>query len=191
SSNIDRILNAAQARAAVAMTADDALREVRASRRLVTERWRAAAESLTAADSRALVDEIEVRMTEAGAALDELESIIAAGDPMVLAQFRAGELQAAMRPLQERLGSLLTLQVQAASADAGAAQAAFEQTRDRTWSIVLLAIGIAMGLGWIVSRAITNALAQMRDAADRLAQGDLDIEVTFESEGDVGRLAES
>ena len=92
----------------------------------------------------------------------------------------------------ERLhAQLVELQVESAHADAEAAHAALDEARRTMWGIVLLATAIALGLGYVVSRAITNALGQMREAADRLASGNLDIEVTFESKGDVGRLAES
>lgn len=92
----------------------------------------------------------------------------------------------------ERLhAQLVELQVESANADAEAAHAALDEARRTMWGIVLLATAIALGLGYVVSRAITNALGQMREAADRLASGNLDIEVTFESKGDVGRLAES
>ncbi len=92
----------------------------------------------------------------------------------------------------ERLhAELLALEVESANADAAAAHAAFSEARRTMWGIVLLATSIALGLGWIVSRAITNALGQMRRAADDLASGNLDIHVTFESKGDVGRLADS
>lgn len=92
----------------------------------------------------------------------------------------------------ERLhAQLVELQVESANADAEAAHAALDEARRTMWGIVLLATAIALGLGYVVSRAITNALGQMRAAADRLASGNLEIEVTFESKGDVGRLAES
>lgn len=92
----------------------------------------------------------------------------------------------------ERLhAQLVELQVESANADAEAAHAALDEARRTMWGIVLLATAIALGLGYVVSRAITNALGQMREAADRLASGNLEIEVTFESKGDVGRLAES
>lgn len=66
-----------------------------------------------------------------------------------------------------------------------------EQTRTWIWALVLLTGTVSMGLGYIVSNAITNALSQMTDAANRLARGDLDITVRFESKGEVGMLAES
>lgn len=191
SSQIDRVLGATQARVAGVIPVSEALQEVRTARRVTTEQWDALENALKDTATLSLVRDIDASMVEAKGSFDQLEALIASGDAAALAAFNTEELQLTLEPLHDRITSLLALQVRAASSDAAAAQSAYEITRLRTWLIVVLAIAIAMGLGWIVSKAITNALAQMRDAADLLARGDLDINVTFESKGDVGRLADS
>ena len=191
SARLDDVLAASQARAAGGITASAALREVRTSRALAADSWRAVAATLDEPAAQVLVREIDDRMADAMRVLEDLEPLMQSGDRTALAAFHGTELQSAISGVQSPLSELLALQVQSASADAAAAREAFEQARRTTWLIVLLAISIALGLGWVVSRAITNALGQMRDAADRLARGDLDIHVTFESKGDVGRLADS
>ena len=57
--------------------------------------------------------------------------------------------------------------------------------------LVLVTATTAIGLGYIIGNAITNALRQMTEAANRLARGDLDINIGFRSKGDVGILADS
>lgn len=180
-----------QQRIAGAVTAAEALREVRAVRLEAKQQWTAVAGAVDGPNTQSLVQEIEGRLVSADRTLDELEELIQGDDTAALATFHAGELHSVLEQLKDGLASLMADQVQQAGADVDAARQEFEQARRVTWGIVLAAIVIAMGLGYIVSRAITNALAQMRDAADRLARGDLDIQVTFESAGDVGRLAAS
>ena len=57
--------------------------------------------------------------------------------------------------------------------------------------LVVVTATTSIFLTYIISNAITSALVQMREAADRLARGDLDITVQFRSKGEVGMLAES
>src|SRR5690606_37357790 len=58
----------------------------------------------------------------------------------------------------ERLhAQLVELQVESANADAEAAHAALDEARRTMWGIVLLATAIALGLGYVVSRAITKS----------------------------------
>ncbi len=191
SARLDDIQAAAQARAAGGITAAAALREVRTSRAVVSERWAQVRSALDEPTAQVLVREIDERMTDARGALDDLEVRVQSADRAAVAELSAGELQRAVAAVQAPLSELLALEVESASADAAAAREAFSETRRMTWLIVILAMSISLGLGYIVSRAITNALGQMRDAADRLASGNLDINVTFESKGDVGRLADS
>jgi methyl-accepting chemotaxis protein len=76
-------------------------------------------------------------------------------------------------------------------ASAAAAERAYHDARNVTWAIVALAVAAALGLGHLVSKAITGALDQMTSAADQLARGDLEIQIAWESKGEVGVLAES
>src|SRR5690606_13201757 len=81
----------------------------------------------------------------------------------------------------ERLhAKLVDLQAESANADAGGAHAALDEARRTMWGVALLATAIALGLGYVVSRPLGNAVGQEREAADRLASGNLDMEVTFE-----------
>jgi len=187
----DGVDGTTQRRIAGSATASEALREVREARLQAAQQWATIIGAVNGPETQPAVREIQTLLVETSRSLDRLEEVIQSGDRAALARFHAGELHGALEPLEDRLASLMALQARLAGADVAGARQAYEQARQVTWSIVLLAIVIALGLGYIVSRAITNALAQMRDAADRLARGDLDIQVTFRSRGDVGRLAES
>ena len=89
------------------------------------------------------------------------------------------------------MAELYALAGAADGVDSVLAERAYTGARNATWLIVALAVVSALVLGYIVSNAITNALGQMRAAADQLARGDLDIQVAWESKGEVGMLAES
>lgn len=192
SEHLYHVSAAVQQRVAGTLTAGEALRSVRSSRGAASEAWVSASLALEADSSlRAGVRQLERELLAADSVLDELERVLERGDVSALVRFHARELSPVLTQLQARLVWAEKEQVRLAREGVGATHAIYRSTRQLTWAIVLLAVVVAMGLGWVVSRAITNALGQMREAADRLARGDLDITVTFESKGDVGRLAES
>jgi methyl-accepting chemotaxis protein len=186
----EKVEGTTQRRVAGTITQTDALHEVQEIRRHTSQQWATVVQVMQGPETRTLVQEIDQRMVSANRMLDRLEEVIQTGDRAELARFQTRELHE-LDELRDRLASLMALQVRLAGADVTGGWEAYQRTRYMTWGIVLLAIAIALGFGHIVSRAITNALAQMRDSADRLARGDLDITVTFQSEGDVGKLAES
>ncbi|HOM02432.1 MAG TPA: HAMP domain-containing methyl-accepting chemotaxis protein [Acetivibrio sp.] len=62
-----------------------------------------------------------------------------------------------------------------------------------TIMIVVVFIGVlaAVALGVFISRIISKPISQMVEAADRLALGDVDVEVKAENKDEIGKLAES
>ncbi len=59
---------------------------------------------------------------------------------------------------------------------------------DTMWAIVFGSL-IAFIVGFIFSRKITNPIKELNEAAQKVAQGNVDINVTVKSEDEVGKLA--
>jgi len=58
-------------------------------------------------------------------------------------------------------------------------------------SLIIMNVGLALVLGWFISRIITRPLEAMLQAADRLAVGDVKVKVEAQSEDEIGALAHS
>ena len=170
---------------------EEARRRIEQSRSLVAQRWGAFHRPSDDEEGRAMTREMDMLLTSADRPLDELEAIVERGDRVALATFINSSLYPLIEPIKTTSAKLESAQVTSASRDMHAAQTWFDRTRALTWFVVLIAITLAMGLGYIVSRAITGALKQLTEAANQLARGDLAINVAWESKGEVGTLAES
>jgi methyl-accepting chemotaxis protein len=185
------VVEAAQKYAAGAVDAQQARRSVRDARATINREWTSFAGSSLSGEAEGLVRQVEALAVVANRSLDDLEDALESGDRAAVARYNAAELYASLDPLREKVAELLALQLREARLDVRAAQVNYERARNATWLIVFLAVFTALSLGWITSRAITGALGQMTDAANKLARGDLDISIAFESKGEVGILAES
>jgi hemerythrin-like metal-binding protein len=66
-------------------------------------------------------------------------------------------------------------------------------TATRTWivSLVLFGVALALGLGYLISRAISNPLKTLAAGAEKVATGDLGVQVEIESGDEVGKLSVS
>ena len=66
-------------------------------------------------------------------------------------------------------------------------------SRAESIMVVLIIIGVAasIGLGIFLSRLISRPIKKLSDAADKLAVGDLNIDIDYTSEDEVGHLAKS
>ena len=59
--------------------------------------------------------------------------------------------------------------------------------------IVIIAFGVCVSIAWGVwlSRALSKPINEMADAAERIAEGKLDIDITYSSKDEIGSLARS
>jgi methyl-accepting chemotaxis protein len=187
----ERITRAAHQHAAGGLGAEQARREIAGARQAVDAEWAALAGALRGDDAWSVARQAETLMLAASVSLNRLEQLLERGDRQGLATYAATELYASLDPLSAKLTELATVQERAAAAEVTAAHASYERTRWATWGMVLLGVLAALTLGHVTSGAITGALAQMTVAADRLARGDLDIDIAWESKGEVGMLADS
>jgi methyl-accepting chemotaxis protein len=187
----ERIVRTSHRYAAGVISGEQARREIAAARLAIDERWAVFVPMNRSAEARSVARDAEALMREANSAVDRLEGALERGDRELLAQYNARELYAALEPVSEKLSQLLQLQLRESADEVAAAQRAYRSARMTTAFIVLLGVLLAMLLGFVVSRAITGALGQMTEASDRLARGDLDIAVAWESKGEVGLLADS
>ena len=168
-----------------------ASQQIENARATITQQW-AAFQQMPQDQQRATqTRDLDLLLAGADRSLSQLEKIIGSGDHQALARFNADVLFPLVDPINAATTKLAAQQLANAEQDVQAARSAFERTRMITWIIVLAAITLALGLGSWVSRAITNALAQLTEAANQLTRGDLSINVAWESKGEVGVLAES
>ena len=57
--------------------------------------------------------------------------------------------------------------------------------------IILLAVVAALALGLFISRSISKPISKIVRAADKLAVGDMDVDVKVKSKDEIGQLAKS
>jgi methyl-accepting chemotaxis protein len=185
-----QIVGASQRYAAGEADAGEAAGEVGLAQARAADQWRGVLATVRGERARAVTAEAERLLARADEAADRVRAGMER-DQRASASGQARELRAAVDPLTATLSELSGLQSQEAWDEVAAAQVGYERARNGTMAVIALAVLFALTFGYVVSRAITQALSQMTTAANQLAQGDLDISVAFESKGEVGMLAES
>ncbi len=125
----------------------------------------------------------------------DVDAVAALGHAVFAAQDRAtaiaalAQLQARSASASARLGELLA-EAQTESAAARLSYPAAQRLATAGISLsALLAVGLALGLAWYSTRRLTRPLAQLGQAADRIAAGDLLAPVAVDAPGELGQLA--
>ncbi|MCB1170130.1 MAG: methyl-accepting chemotaxis protein, partial [Leptospiraceae bacterium] len=124
------------------------------------------------------------------------------GMEMAVAQLQAGDAEAAAstiatkirplyEPVAEGMDALVALQDRVAREEFEKAEA--EYSTILAISIASIAVGVILAilLGMMIIRSITNPLARAVDLANRLADGDLTHQVEVDSKDEIGRLLDS
>ncbi len=62
-------------------------------------------------------------------------------------------------------------------------------TNAQIWTTTLLAIAGAFGLGWFITLSITRPLEQLKRAAQRIAEGDVEQKIEHRGDDEIGALA--
>ncbi len=141
-------------------------------------------------EAKSLVGAASATLQELKAGQSELLSAIEQGDAG-LALAKAGELE----PLDERFRSQIDDAVEQAEAAALSAHEAVLQATDRMRVALLAALAAfslgALAAGFWFSRAIGRGLEEATRAAERIAQGDMDVEVRLRGRDELGKLGRS
>jgi methyl-accepting chemotaxis protein len=124
---------------------------------------------------------------------------LSAEQDKMIALGMAGKVQEAKASLQslramadsvdQKMGELVELKVQLMEKDMAAAQESYNSKRAFVLGVIFVAILMSMVFGIFLARIIAAPLAQMVDAANKIAVGDLDQSIAYESKDEVGTLA--
>ncbi len=103
----------------------------------------------------------------------------------------SGEMQPPAIAIASSLGELVALQVdQAKKAKDGQIQET-DRTKTMVTLLILMGVAAALGLGWLFARLIGVPLQQLAAASDKLAVGDVEVQVSAGSRDEIGALAQS
>ncbi|MCB1140492.1 MAG: methyl-accepting chemotaxis protein, partial [Leptospiraceae bacterium] len=114
-----------------------------------------------------------------------------AGDAEAATNTIATKIRPLYVPVGEDLDALVALQDRVANEEFHKAEA--EYSAIRTFSIISISAGVILAilLGTMIIRSITNPLARAVELANRLADGDLTHQVEVDSKDEIGRLLDS
>ncbi|UZQ86924.1 methyl-accepting chemotaxis protein [Thermoclostridium stercorarium] len=103
--------------------------------------------------------------------------------------FTKGEMQEDADAVREVIDKLIELKVSGARMQSESNNDAAENAIVTMIVVIIVAMVIAISLGIFVSRIISNPVKKLAEAADRIADGDLDVQVDIYTKEEIGQLA--
>lgn len=174
-----------------AISWDSAATRIRASRAGIEKEWGAYLATYLTPEESGLVDQFKPLKARTDSVTARFEQAVVAHDAATVHALASGEMEKVIAPAMAALGEVAELQVRVAreETEKGIATAAH-----RTWwlaGVTVVAMGIAVWLGVFLSGLIVTPLNAIRDAARRIAVGDVNQEIAHRSGDELGDLAEA
>jgi methyl-accepting chemotaxis protein len=169
-----------------ALGRDAAIANIQKARSEVKERWDAYLATYLVEKERAIVAEIKPRLVSADKVVNHLESLLKNGKDAELASFISRDLYPGIDPVTDKLSELIELQMDVAKESTVSTTKQFESSRHLIIVLIFGAVLLSVLASWLVIRAITQPIAQVRNAILKMAEGDLYVSIN-----DDGRRDES
>ena len=122
---------------------------------------------------------------------DKLTRLIDANQRDEAERFLQGELRPVLHAYQGAVKDLVDFQGELMTANGKAATAASEHGRNVVLLLGALSFGLAIVFAWVIVRSITQPLNVAVETADRLARGDLTVQIVSTAKDETGRLLDS
>ncbi|MGK2897750.1 MAG: methyl-accepting chemotaxis protein [Burkholderiaceae bacterium] len=119
--------------------------------------------------------------------LPATEALLAGNSEAALALYK-GRIGLLATAAAESNAKLVTLQVEVAKAEFDAAQSRYAGQLWLAISLIVVGVLFAGLFGWLITRSITVPLNRARDAASRIAEGDLTVELRADGKDETARM---
>jgi methyl-accepting chemotaxis protein len=107
------------------------------------------------------------------------------------ASAKIGEFTKAREAVEDELNNLIKLNEKVAGDNSIENANQYKKQSTLMISIIMIGVAIAIGFGILASSMISKPLAKLVLAANKIAEGDLDVEITVDSKDEVGELGKA
>ncbi len=167
---------------------DEGRKNVDQASKMIGEKWKGYLATKLVAEEMKIVEEVKPLMKSADAAVTRLTEILKREDRDALTKFTVSELYPVIDPVSGKFSDLVDVQLKVAKEEYDQSARTYDQTR--LVSIIAIVLGVVLSavLGLMIIRSITIPLAAGVVVAERLASGDLTVEVQVHGTDETGHL---
>ncbi len=170
------------------LTWNEGRKNVDEALKIIAEKWKAYLATRLVAEEKKLVEEITPLMKRADTAVTKLTDILGRGESTALTEFTVSELYPAIDPVSGKFSDLVDVQLKVAKAEYDASEATYHRSELISIASIVLGVVLASFFGFLITRSITTPLASGADVANRLARGDLAVQVQVSGSDETSQL---
>ena len=162
----------------------DAINNIDIANRTIHKKWKDYLATFLVEEERKLVTQIEPLMATADLEVGRIRALLEAGKTEQIAEFAAKSLYPGIDPVSEKFGALIDVQIEVAKTEYEASEVRYKGLH--TTMIALLAGALLVGLVFSVAviRSITIPIRHVSTIIERLAKGDISVDLTDDGRKD-------
>ena len=176
------------------LTWQQGIRNLEVAQAKIRETWSrfvAIAEVEGTEDEKAALADAKPLMETADRAVDRLILIMEKQDQAALAAFTINELYPKIDPISEAVSKLVDMQVNSAHEGLAFAQQQVSESRSLSLSLIPLGVLASLVMGFFLMRAISMPLDEAYGYIQRMAQGDLDLDIEIKRNDEVSKILQA
>jgi methyl-accepting chemotaxis protein len=167
----------------------EALANIDVASKTIHGKWKSYLATFLVPEEKKLVAEIEPLMALADQAVARVRLILETGQAEPLAEFASRALYPAIDPVSEKFAALIDVQIEVAKAEYDTSQLRYHSRRTAMIALLVGALVLGLAAGYAIIRSITRPLHQVSALIERLAKGDLSVEIADDGRADeIGQM---
>jgi len=167
---------------------DEGRKNIDEAVKTIAEKWKAYLATTLVSEEKKLVEEVKPLMQAADTAVATLSEILKKEDHDALAKFTITDLYPVIDPVSVKLGNLVDIQLKVAKQEYDKSDRTYEQSKTISEAAIIFGVLLAGGFGFLIVRSITTPLATGVMVANKLAHGDLTVEVVVSGNDETAQL---
>ena len=167
---------------------DEGRKNVDEAVKTINAKWTAYLATTLVSDENKLIVDVKPLMKAADTAVTKLLWILKKEDSDALTTFTITELYPVIDPVSGKFSDLVDVQLKVAKEEYDISVRAYEQSKTISIAAILFGVLCATSFGFMAVRSITVPLANGVAAANKIANGDLTVEVLVSGKDETGQL---
>lgn len=169
----------------------ESLTRINNAEKQIHKSWNAYLATELVDEEKRLIAEAEPLMKRANESIAGLKEIVLRHDANALANYTIHELYPKIDPITGKIAELVKIQLDVAQAEYVSSHNIYHQSLNIGLILILASILLASFIGLVLYRAIKGTIDQAHEYFQRLASGDLDIEIEIDFQNELTKILDS
>ncbi|MBZ0154662.1 MAG: methyl-accepting chemotaxis protein [Alphaproteobacteria bacterium] len=157
--------------------------------KVIRERWKAYAEAPHGERERTLISQTQPLLEIANDSLAKMRDILQREDHQALKDYFIDELSPTVEPIAQKISELIAFQLEGAKKVYRSSESRYRTLRMIVGAGAAAGIGVALLVAYWIVQGIVKPLTGLTEKVEKIAGGDLQVEVEYAGEDEIGLLA--